>query len=61
MARWVEDSGSDLCNQLRSNSNEFESICLAQNNSNDTSDTAELWIVIQGITESSEVKKLASP
>jgi hypothetical protein len=50
-----------LLNQLRNTAKEFESFCLALDESNDTSDTAKLLIDIRGITESSEViEELAS-
>jgi hypothetical protein len=61
MTQQVEDISSDLLNQLRNKAKEFESFCLVLDENNDTSDTAQLLIVIQGITECFEVvKKLGS-
>jgi hypothetical protein len=50
MTRRVEDISSDLLNQLRNKSKEFESFCLALDESNDTKNSAQLLIVIQSIT-----------
>jgi hypothetical protein len=61
MTRRVEDS-NDLLNQLRNKTNEFESFCLALDESNNTRDTAQLLIGIRAVTESLEmVEGLASP
>jgi hypothetical protein len=57
----IEDISSDLNNQLRNKGKEFESFCLALDESNDTSDTAQSLTVVPGITEYFEVvKELAS-
>jgi hypothetical protein len=51
----VEDNSSYILNQLWNKAKEFESFCLARDDSNDTSDTALTLTVIQGIAESFEV------
>jgi hypothetical protein len=49
-------------NQLRNKAKGIESFCLALNESNDISDTAQLLIIVRGVTESFEVvEELASP
>jgi hypothetical protein len=42
----VEDNSSGLVNQLRNKAKGFESICLALDEGNDTSDTAQLLLSI---------------
>jgi len=51
----IEDISSDLRNQLRNKAKEFESFCLALDESNDTNETSQLLIIIRGITESFDV------
>jgi hypothetical protein len=46
MMQFVEDISSDLLNQLRSKGKEFERPCLALDESHDTSDTVQFFIVI---------------
>jgi hypothetical protein len=46
MTQQVEDIGSELLNQLRNKAKEFANFCLALNESNDTSDTTQLLIII---------------
>jgi hypothetical protein len=48
----VEDIVSDFLNKLRNKAKELEIFCLALDDSNDTSDIAQLLIFISGIRES---------
>jgi hypothetical protein len=51
----MEDISSDLRSQLRNKTKEFESFCLALDESNVTNETSQLLIIIRGITESFDV------
>jgi hypothetical protein len=48
MTRRLDDTCSDLRNQLQNKAKEFESFGLAMDKSNDTGDIAQLLIVIRG-------------
>jgi hypothetical protein len=47
----AEHISMDLLNQLRNKAKQFESFCLSPGESNNTSYTAQLLIIIQGITD----------
>jgi hypothetical protein len=51
MVQQLEDSNTDLHNKLRNKAEEFESFSLAMDDSNDPSNTGQLLIIIQGVTE----------
>jgi hypothetical protein len=60
MTRRVKDISSDLLDQLGNNAKQFESFCLALDESNDSSDNVRLSIFIQGTTKSSDMLEFAS-
>jgi hypothetical protein len=51
MTRSVEDISSDLFNLLRNKAKDRESFCLALDENNNTTYTAQLLIVIQDVRE----------
>jgi hypothetical protein len=47
---WVQDTSSDLLNQLRNKAEEIERFYLVLDENNDINNTAQLLIIMQGIT-----------